>query len=90
MEWGSPIRVRKGTRRRLEGLVELLTSYPGVASLPEEVRVVFRDAFSNSRNSFSPDVLIDTAVAAINHMLTSAPPEPEQPERRKTTKGKGR
>ena len=73
-EWGSPIRIRKGTRRRLEGLVSLLTSHPGIAGLPADVKLAFDQAFSISRASFSPDVLIDTAVASLKNMLTEVPP----------------
>jgi hypothetical protein len=75
-EWGSPVRIRKGTRRRLEGLVSLMTAYPGIACLPADVQQVFREAFAISRNAFSPDVLIDTAVASLKHVLTAPPPEP--------------
>lgn len=83
-EWGSPVRIRKGTRRRLESLVAPLTAYPGIAALPEEVRQVFREAFHTARNSMSPDVLVDTAVAALKHMLAAKPQTPSAPVAKKS------
>lgn len=90
-QWAPSVRLRRGTRRRLEDLIDILSdpNRIGAASLPQEVAQVFRDAFRLSRRSYTPDVLVDTAVAALSYMLTSAS-EPKQPERRKTTKGKGR
>lgn len=89
-QWGTGIRLRVGTRRRLEELVDLLSdpNRSGSSILPEEVAQVFREAFKTSRRAYTPDVLVDTAVAALRHMLLTPPPE--EPEQRKPAKNRGR
>ncbi len=90
-EWASPVRIRKGTRKRLDEVIGMMAVPAGpVASLPEEVLQSFREAFALARFSYTPDVVIDTAVAALKNMLTVPAPDLHEPVVRKPAKGRGR